>query len=210
MIFLTLTRPFGMLMILPVLISIHITSITYVRIVGIISIFLFSLGNIYILSNEYVEIWVICIYLIFFLVYRAKNLISKSIEIVSKSNTDLEAIYNKEFSMDFNQEEFKEIFMKNCIIKKFTKKKKLFCSEGGPFDKIYFFVNVPKSCLITLKHQKVVISYLKESSWIGIVEFITQLFDDTQRKWVVGLEIDNPSEEEVVWLEWEKDVSSNF
>jgi hypothetical protein len=148
---------------------------------------------------------VILIYLAFYLLFKAKYLFSKG-ELTFKDTIDEKFVYNKEFSTEFNYEEFTRILMKNCTLKKFSKKYKLFSSEGGPFDKVYYFVSVPKSALITLKHQKIVISYLKESSWIGVVEFISQMFDDSQRRWVVGLEIDNPAEEELVWLEWEKDV----
>jgi hypothetical protein len=117
-----------------------------------------------------------------------------------------EYIYNREFKEIFNYDEFKNIFLKNSEIRRYSSKKKFFFSEGGPFDKIYYFISVPNSALITLKHKSTSISYLKESSWIGVVEFMTQLFDDSQRRWLIGLEMENVNEEEVIWIEWNKDV----
>lgn len=143
------------------------------------------------------------------MVFWAKNVYSS--KEVKKSErekrfTDDNYIYNREFKNEFTYEEFFNILMKNCDVRRHTGKKKLFMSEGARYNTIYYFVSIPKSALVTLKHQKTVISYLKENSWIGIVEFISQFFDDSKRTWVVGLEAENPGEQEIVWLEWNKDV----
>ena len=198
-------KPLQALLLIPILISFHITSLTLVKVVSVTSIFLFSLGNIFILKNDFYELWAICIYLVFYLLFKAKNFNLK--EENEKIKADEEFIYDREFKNDFNYDEFMNILFKNSEVKKFRKKFKLFTSEGGPFDKIYYFIKIPVSSYVTLRHQKIVISYLKESSWIGVVEFITQFFDDTQRKWMIGLDFDNPNEDELVWMEWDKDVS---
>jgi hypothetical protein len=163
------------------------------------------------LKNEYIELWIISIYFIFYLVIKAKSFISTRKEREEERVfSDDNYIYNREFQNDFTFDEYKNILMKNCSVRRNKKNHKLFTSEKGPFDKIYYFVIVPNKALLTLKHQDIVISYIKEGSWIGVVEFVAQLFDDTHRKWQIGLSVENPTEEEIVWLEWDKDVIFNL
>jgi len=167
---------------------------------------IFSLGNIFLLNNDYFELWVVCIYLVFYLVLKGKDIFYESKQIIKINTTDEYFIFNKDFQNDFTFDEFSNILLKNCSLKRSHYRSKLFSSEGGPFDRIYYFVIIPKSAFVTLRHQKMIISYIKESSWIGVVEFISELFDDSMRQWNIGLSIDNPSGEEVVWLEWDKNV----
>jgi len=150
----------------------------------------------------------ISIYSLIYIILQSKYLYAKEGKVIadSKKFKEEECIYNREFKDIFTYDEFKNILMINCEIRRYSNKKKFFFSEGGPFDKVYFFINIPRTVLITIKHKNTSISYLKDGSWIGVVEFMTQVFDDSQRKWLIGLEMENMNEEEIVWMEWNKDV----
>jgi hypothetical protein len=179
------------------------------RIIGICSIILFSLGNIFIAGNKYYELWIILLYLILYSIYSVKDFYSKqNHKIQMKRIVDEEIyIYEREFKKySITMEEYKNILMSGCTIRRSRNKYKLFATEGGPFDKVYFFAIIPKDVLVSLTTNKTQICYLRDGAWIGVVEFITQVFDDSQRKWMVGLELSNQTNEDIIWLEWNKDV----
>jgi len=209
--FLFFEKPLVILMLIPILISIHVSNYKFIKLSSIITIFLYTLGNKLIYNKEYIELWIICIYLLFYIVITAKKMINpKKEQIIGLDSIDEDFIYKREFINDFNFDDFKNIFLKNSSLKRFNRDKKIFATEGGLFDKVYYFIILPKTSLLTLTHQKTIISYIKESSWIGIVEFISEQFDENQKKWLIGLELENPNLEEVVWLEWNKEVNFIF
>jgi hypothetical protein len=210
--FILVERPLAILLLIPLLISIHITSIKWVKIVGILSVILFSVGNIFFVGANYFELWLISVYLIFYFVLKAKSIFTNTKDTYNKnysrvsSDEDFEKyIYNRDFSTIFTIDEFKEL-MTNCQIRHIKKKKKLFTAEGGPFDKVYYFAVIPSKAFVTLKTKDTTICYIKECAWIGVVEFITQFFNDSQRRWLIELMVDNITDVDIVWLEWDKNV----
>ncbi len=115
-------------------------------------------------------------------------------------------IYQQHFKSDFTYDEFSMILMKNCTVKRSNINKKSFITKDTEYNKVIYFVNIPKYAMVSLKHSDVMVGNILEGSWIGVVEFISQVFYPRTINWVIGLEADNPSEEEIVWLEWNKDV----
>jgi hypothetical protein len=201
------SQPLHAILILPIFVSLHITKLTLIKIISVSSIIFYSLAQILVFNNDFIELWALCIYLFFFLIFKAKNLQISDIESSEKIIADEEFIYHRDFKNEFNYDEFCNIFLKDCEIKKCENKNKVFMTEGEPFEKIYYFIKIPTTTYVTIKHQKIIISYLKESSWIGVVEFLQEFFDTSQKKWLIGLDVDNPNQEEIIWMEWNKKVS---
>lgn len=202
----SIDRPLSLILLAPVIIHVHLTHINYVRIISFLSVLLFAFGNIFVMQKNYIDLWGVSVYLICLMLYIFFNKNKQNkLRIFNQEHDVAQILYDRDFKNYFTKEEFDTLF-RNCIMRYIRKKNKLFAAEGGPFDKIYYFAFIPKNAFVSLKMNSTLISYIREGSWLGTVEFILQFFDDSQRKWLVEAQIDNISDVDLVYLEWDKNV----
>jgi hypothetical protein len=198
-------HPLTIILLLPIIISVNVTSKLNTKIVGFSCLLLFSLLNIISLNKTYPELWAIIIYV---LIHSALLLMkwNKQKEYTKLGKTlpeEYAYIRNRDFAI-LSNDEFDELF-NNCRKVKTKNKEKILTNSSQRFDKVYYFAYVPKNALITIRYQNTIISYIKEGSWVGIVEFINFFYEKSSVNWIIDVELKN-NDQEIIWYEWDMKV----
>jgi hypothetical protein len=197
-------NPLVIILLIPIIVSINVTSKLNTKLVGFFCLIVFSILNI-IQYHSYPELWGIIIYV---LIHSALLLMkwNKQREYTKIGKTlpeEYAYIRNRDFSILTN-DEFDELFS-NCRKVKTKNKEKILTNSTQRFDKVYYFAYVPKNALITIRYQNTIISYIKEGSWVGIVEFINFFYEKSAVNWIIDLELKN-NDQEIIWYEWDMKV----
>jgi hypothetical protein len=192
--FFTLEEPFNLILIIPIFVSLATTSKFHIKSLNVTLLFLFCFFFI-----QYVESYIILILLALFL---SKNFILKLIKKKYKFTDLQKEIYHRDFSL-LTEEEFTNLFENARMIS--TKSQKHLMTTGDRLDKVYYFAQVPPPSVIHLKMKNTIISYIREGSWIGIVEFLLYINNMYHDKYLVELSI-GKNKHEIVYFEWDVSV----
>ena len=116
--------------------------------------------------------------------------------------------YQRDFQDHLTKPEFLELF--DIAEKRVISQQTLSLAvQNNRFDKLYYFALIPAVGSITLKNNDKVFSYLREGSWIGIVEFILNYIKNEDSKWLVNIDCDNLTDIITVY-EFDKDELKTF
>jgi hypothetical protein len=192
--FFTFQKPFNVILVIPILVSLATTSKFHIKSLNITLLFLFSFFHL-----QYVESYIILVLIIFFL---TKNFF---LNLCRKKHqfTDLQKdIYERDFSL-LTEDEFATLFDKARMVS--TRSHRNLITIGEKINKIYYFASVPPPSMIYLKMKHTVISYIKEGCWIGIVEFLLYFNNVYHDKYLVELSIGRNTHD-IIYYEWDISV----
>jgi hypothetical protein len=189
--FFTLQEPYDILLVIPIIVSLATTSKFHIKSLNLTLLFLFSFFHV-----QYIESYLIFAFIV---LYVSKNTLIKLLK-KRHTFTDLQReIYTRDFSL-LTEDEFLNLFENAKIVS--TKSHKNLMTIGAKIEKIYYFASVPYPSIIYLKMRNTIISYIKEGSWIGIVEFLIYINNIYHDKNLVELSTGR-NNQEIIYYEWE-------
>jgi hypothetical protein len=192
--FFTPNEPYNILLVIPILVSLTTTSKFHIKSLNVTLLFLFSFFHL-----QYIESYLI---FLFILLYLLKNPVIRFFK-RSHRFTDLQhEIFSRDFSM-LTEDEFNILFENAKMVS--TKSHKNLMTIGAKIEKVYYFASVPYPSIIYLKMKNTIISYIKEGSWIGIVEFLIYVNNVYHDKNLVELSTGR-NNQDIVYFEWEVTV----
>ena len=165
-------------------------------------IFIYNIFILFTNHFSYIDIWlyiVISIIIIshktnlsFYFPHTKHNLLNK----------DENEIYNKFFTspLSLSKEQFKYFFSKGKLSK--IKGRFTFIKNNSRFDKIYFFVKISNEFSVQMQRDNyTTVSYVKEGSWIGVINYERECLNETVQKWLMEVKCINDTAE-IWYYEW--------
>ena len=212
--FISLHKPYTILLIIPNILIIIIEKNIILRLFLTLSL---SFVSIYYLlkSYLYIDIWItLAIILIFFInsLYKHDNYNGKIRNLLTGDMDNY--IYQKDFQNLLSDSDFKYLFSFAKINRLRDKHSNIICGQHDHFEKIYYFAIVPLSSSINLIRNDTTISFIRESSWVGLVELGCQFREHSKNhnsiynntgKWLFEISVKNKNYD-VVYYEWDKEV----
>jgi len=145
---------------------------------------------------------------VFTLTYQLPKQIICNAHKIFELNKIESVIYNRDFKEFLSESDFLD-FIRVGSKKAITSASEILAQQNTQFDKLYYFAIIPKYEKVILKSDKTVFSYLKEGSWIGIVEFILNCLNNKDSKWLINLACESSSDVIIVY-EFDKNLLKQF
>jgi len=170
----TLTKPYYILLIIPNIFWIILEKSQSIKILLSFSLFTFSSFLLF-QSLFYIDIWItfaISITLFLFSLFSKEKFNIQGNFLIG----DMEKfIYEKDFRNILSAKEFNFLFSSAKPNRVRENNSNVICFQNENFNKIYYFAIIPLSSPIDIKKNEVLIGFLKESSWFGIIELAREL-----------------------------------
>jgi hypothetical protein len=177
-------------------------------IINVAFLILYTFTNLF-ESRFYLDQWLILSLSLCFLGYNVVKNLKRNYEDQCVNLSKLENyIYKRDYFLHFSKKNFKTFFdlatIKTCNNLKYLSK------QGDPFDSIIFLARVPEFSEIKLENKDVALSYLRQGSWLGIVEFVLHISSKCEN-WLISCSItDEQNSNKIIYYEWDKTSLTNL
>lgn len=241
--FLTFAKPFSILLIIPYIIVIIFEKNQILQFIMALASSIFCILQL-LKSLVFIDIWIVLVISLILLLYTFLSRENYTLQGNFLIGDMEKTIYESDFQNFLTESEFNFLFSSAKPNRLRENSSNIICEENQEFDKIYYFALIPLHSPINIKKNDLCITYLKESSWYGVVELAREMleiynhqshfhnktkidniinyersltsnlgdleaFERKKSKWIYSLTAKNKNYD-VVYYEWDKDVSAYF